>query len=137
MTTPRPSLTLAPFRVRSFLFQWPADLFTSWAFEMETVILGWYVLVHTGSVLLLTVFGSLHFLGTLGAPMFGVLGDRLGGRAMLCVMRAGYAALALILMLFALAGRLTPYQAVAVAAVAGLGCTALIAIKWRASVWGA
>ncbi|MBI2529185.1 MAG: MFS transporter [Candidatus Rokubacteria bacterium] len=120
MTTPRASLTLAPFRVRSFRFQWPADLFTSWASEMEALILGWYVLVHTGSVLLLTVFGSLHFLGTLGAPMFGVLGDRLGGRAMLCVMRAGYAALALILMLLALAGRLTPSQAFAVAAVAGL-----------------
>jgi hypothetical protein len=32
---------------------------------METVILGWYVMVQTGSVLLLTVFGSLLLLGTL------------------------------------------------------------------------
>ena len=32
-------------------FQWPADLLMSWAFEMETLILGWYVLVETGSVL--------------------------------------------------------------------------------------
>ena len=46
---------LAPFRVRSFRFQWPADLATSWAFEMETLILGWYVLTETGSVLLLTI----------------------------------------------------------------------------------
>jgi hypothetical protein len=29
---------LAPFRVRSFRFQWPA-LLTSLAFEMETVVL--------------------------------------------------------------------------------------------------
>ena len=29
--------TLAPFRIRSFRFQWPADLLTSWAFEMETL----------------------------------------------------------------------------------------------------
>jgi hypothetical protein len=55
---------------------------------MESIILGWYVMVHTGSVLLLTVFGSLQFLGTLAAPMFGVLGDRLGSRIMLCAMRA-------------------------------------------------
>ena len=46
---------------------------------METVILSWYVMVQTGSVLLLSAFASLMFLGTLAAPMFGVLGDRLGG----------------------------------------------------------
>src|SRR5437879_11764377 len=85
---------LAPFGTRSFRFQWPADLLTSWAFEMETIVLGWYVMVHTGSVLLLTAFGSLQFLGTLAAPMFGVLGDRVGARLMLCTMRAIYAGLA-------------------------------------------
>ena len=61
-------MILAAFRVRSFRFQWPADLLTSWAFEMETLILGWYVMVQTGSVLLLTLFGSAQFLGTLAAP---------------------------------------------------------------------
>jgi hypothetical protein len=49
---------LAPFRIRSFQFQWPADLLTSWAFEMETLVLGWFILVETGSVLLLTLFGA-------------------------------------------------------------------------------
>ena len=81
-------MTLAAFGVRSFRFQWPADLITSWAFEMETLILGWFVIVDTGSVLLLTVFASLQSLGTLAAPMFGVLGDALGARVMLCAMRA-------------------------------------------------
>ena len=60
---------LAPFSVRSFRFLWPADLLTSWGMEMENLILGWYVLVETGSVLLLTVFGALQYLGTLIAPM--------------------------------------------------------------------
>src|SRR5207237_10622485 len=87
-------LILAAFRVRSFRFQWPADLLTSLAFEMETVILAWYVLVQTGSVLLLTAFGSLMLLGTLVSPMFGVLGDRLGARVMLVSLRAIYALLA-------------------------------------------
>ncbi len=49
---------LAPFGVRSFRFQWPADLATSWAFEMEALILGWYVLTATGSVQQLVVFGA-------------------------------------------------------------------------------
>src|SRR5262245_31330591 len=117
---PSTPLTFASFRVRSFRFQWPADLLTSWAFEMETVILGWYVMVNTGSVLLLTVFGSLQFLGTLAAPMFGVLGDRLGGRVMLCAMRATFAGLAASLMILALSGMLTPAWVFAVAVLAGI-----------------
>ena len=85
---------LAPFQVRSFRFQWPADLLASWAFEMEGVILGWFVLVSTGSVLALAVFGSLQFLGTLVSPFFGMAGDRIGNRNVLCLMRATYLAVA-------------------------------------------
>jgi len=107
------------FRVRSFRFQLPADLVTSWAFEMESIILGWYVLVHTGSVLLLTAFASLQYLGTLAAPMFGVLGDRLGARTMLFAMRAIYAALAAIMMVLALTGQLTTVWVFALATVTG------------------
>jgi len=92
---------LAPFRIRNYRFQWPADLLTSWAFEMEALILGWYVLVETGSVLLLTVFASLGYIGTLVAPMFGVVGDRIGHRHLLAMMRTTYA-LCLILMAMAL-----------------------------------
>jgi len=32
---------LAAIRIRNYRFQWPGDLLTSWAFEMETLILGW------------------------------------------------------------------------------------------------
>jgi predicted MFS family arabinose efflux permease len=113
-------LILTAVRIRSFRFQWPADLLVSWAFEMETLILGWYVMVHTGSVLLLSAFASLQFLGTLGAPMFGVLGDRLGVRAVLCAMRATYAMLAALLMVLALAGMLTPPGVLVIAALAGI-----------------
>jgi MFS family permease len=113
-------LILAAFRIRSFRFQWPADLLTSWAFEMETLILAWYVMTQTGSVLLLTIFGSLQFLGTLAAPMFGVLGDRLGARLMLCAMRGIYVALAGLLMLLALAGWLAPAWVLVIAGLSGL-----------------
>jgi MFS family permease len=111
---------LAPFKVRSFRFQWPADLATSWAFEMETLILGWYVLVETGSVVMLTVFASLLYIGTLLAPMFGVMGDRIGHRNLLCAMRGLYAALAAILMTFAFMGIVTPALVLAITAVMGL-----------------
>src|SRR5262245_38195652 len=111
---------LAPFQIRSFRFQWPADLLTSWAFEMETLILGWYVLVETGSVLLLTVFGALGYGGTLIAPMIGVLSDRVGHRAVLATMRAVYAAVAAALMTLAFAGALSPLLVCALAAITGI-----------------
>ena len=112
--------TLAPFRMRYYRFQWPADLATSWAFEMETLILGWYVLVQTGSVLMLTLFGSLQYIGTLVAPMFGVLGDRIGHRLTLCCMRAVYTTLASTLMLFSFTGVLSPVHVFIVAALMGV-----------------
>lgn len=116
---PRAS-ALAPFRVRAFRFQWPADLATSWAFEMEQLILGWYVLVETQSVLMLTVYASLLYIGTLLAPMFGVMGDRVGNRNVLCAMRAIYAVLAVTLMTLAFTGAITPAYVLAITAVMGL-----------------
>src|SRR3954465_2720751 len=115
----RPS-ALAPFPIRNYRFQWPADLLTSWAFEMETLILGWYILVETRSVLLLTLFASLSFVGTLIAPLFGVFGDRMGERDLLAMMRATYAALACTLMALAMAGYLTPAYVFIIAAIMGL-----------------
>ncbi len=111
---------LAPFQHRSFRFQWPADLLTSWAFEMETLILGWYILAETGSVVWLTVFASLQFLGTLLAPMLGVAGDRLGHGRVLGIMRACYAVLAGCLALLALNGWLDPVAVFGIAALSGL-----------------
>jgi predicted MFS family arabinose efflux permease len=115
----RPS-ALAPFRIRNYRFQWPADLLTSWAFEMEQLILGWYVLVETGSVLMLTLYASFGFVGTLIAPMFGVVGDRIGHRDLLAMMRATYAVLATTLMILVLTGSLTPLYVFIIAILMGL-----------------
>ena len=87
---------------------------------METLILGWYVLVETGSVLLLTLFASLSYIGTLIAPMFGVVGDRIGHRDLLATMRATYAMLAATLMTLALTGHLTPLYVFVIVAIMGL-----------------
>lgn len=120
MSAPSRAQALAPFRVPSFRFQWPADLATSWAFEMETLILGWYVLVETQSVFMLTVFASLQYVGTLLAPMFGVVGDRIGHRNLLCGMRGLYATLATILMTLAFLGLVTPAIVLVITGVFGL-----------------
>lgn len=110
----------SPFAVRSFRFQWPADLATSWAFEMETLILGWYILSTTGSVQQLVVIGALAWLGSLFSPFFGVIGDRIGHRTLLCLTRGVYALLAAVLAALTLSDALRPWHVFAVAALAGL-----------------
>ena len=111
---------LQPFRIRSFRFQWPADLLASWAFEMEGIILGWFVLVSTGSVLLLALFGSLQFLGTLISPLYGMAGDRIGNRALLCLMRATYLLVALILMVLFITDNATAVAVFVLSTIIGL-----------------
>lgn len=111
---------LAPFRTRSFRFQWPADMCTAWALEMETLILGWYVLVESGSVVMLTIFGALMYVGTLLSPLLGMLGDRLGLRRVLAAMRLSYALLAGAILLLAATGTLEPMRVLSVAFVVGL-----------------
>ncbi|MGY8706243.1 MFS transporter [Bradyrhizobium sp. 18BD] len=111
---------LAPFRIRNYRFQWPSDLLTSWAFEVETLVLGWYILVETGSVLLLTILASLQYVGTLVAPVLGMVGDRIGHRDLLVVLRLAYTALASTIMALALTGHLAPLNVMIIVAIMGL-----------------
>ena len=110
---------LAAFRTPSFRFQWPADLATSLAMEMEILILGWYILVETGSVVKLTLYGALVFVGTFCAPMYGVLGDRIGHRFVLTGMRAVYVLLAGSILTLAYSGHLTPSLVLVIAGIVG------------------
>jgi predicted MFS family arabinose efflux permease len=87
---------------------------------METLILGWYVLVETGSVVMLTIFGALQFVGTLLSPMLGMLGDRLGLRNVLAGMRFCYALFSCVILLLALSGHLNPMAVLAMATLSGL-----------------
>jgi MFS family permease len=114
------SAMLAPFQVRSFRFQFPADLATSWAIEMENLVLGWYILVETGSVLALTIYWALLYIGTLLGPLFGMLGDRVGQRTVLCAMRAAYATLGVAVTVLAFAGVLRPIHVFVIAALSGV-----------------
>ena len=110
----------APFKVRSFRFQWPADLSASLAFEMEILVLGWYVLVESGSVMMLVLYGALQFFGSVLSPMFGVAGDRFGYRRLFLITRGIYTALAIVVMTFAFLGLLTPLFVIGVAALVGM-----------------
>jgi MFS family permease len=108
---------LAPFGVRSFRFQWPADLLTSWAQEMENILLAWFILVETQSVVMLTLYGALTYLGTMMAPVLGVTGQRIGNKKTYCALRAGYFVTALVTMTLAVTGLLAPVHVFLIGAV--------------------
>ena len=93
---------------------------TSWAFEMETLILGWYVLVETRSVTLLALFASLQYTGTFVGPLMGVAGDRIGHRKLLCAMRGAYTLFSSTLMVLTLTGVVSPMAVFIVAGLNGL-----------------
>ena len=110
---------LAPFTVRSFRFQWGSDMTTSAGFEMENLILGWYVLVQTGSPFLLAVVAALQYGGTLLAPGLGVVADRVSRRTLLLSIRAAYAIIAGTAAGLGIAGWLEPWHAFVIAGVGG------------------
>lgn len=111
---------LAPFSVRSYRYQWPADLAASWAFEMEVLILGWFVLVESGSVFLLVVYGSLQFVGAAISPFIGVLGDRWGYKTLFIAMRIVFVLISVVLLVLAAANLLTPLVVIALSIVVGI-----------------
>ena len=120
MSATQRASALAPFQVKSFRYQWPADLCASFAFEMEFIILSWYVLVETKSVFMLSLYVSTQHIGTLLGPILGVAGDRIGQRNMLTGMRGTYACTSATLLLCALTGILNPIIVLMVAFVTGL-----------------
>ena len=123
MTTPdspeRPN-ALAVFSIRSYRFQWPADLLISCAIEMEIPILGWFILVKTNSVVMLAIYGSLHYVGTLLSPLLGVAGDRMGCRNLLFLVRSMFTILASMILLLGMIDWLDPFLALVISGLGGL-----------------
>ena len=95
---------LESLRIRSFRYQWGADLFATWAAEMETLLLAWYVLVDTGSPFLVGLVGALRFGGLLLAPLYGVLADQVDRRRLLVALRVGQGAQAALFAALAFSG---------------------------------
>jgi hypothetical protein len=87
---------------------------------MEALILGWYVLVATGSVKQLATLAALAWLGSLFSPFLGLAGDRIGHRNVLCITRGMYALLAALLTALTLTDSLQTWHIFMVAGIAGL-----------------
>ncbi len=111
---------LAAFKIRSFRFQWTADALTTWGSEMETLILGWYILVATDSPFLVGILAALRMSGTLLAPLVGVLADRMSRKALLAFVRIGAGTSALSLLILAALDVIQPWHIFVIASISGL-----------------
>ena len=111
---------LDAFQNRSFRFQWPSDGLTIWAFEMETLVLGWYILTATDSPALVGLLGTLRFGGTLFGPIYGALTDKFNRRRLLIADRATLAVIAMGFATLALSGALEPWHAFVLAFLTGI-----------------
>ena len=86
---------------------------------METLILGWYILVATDSPFLVGVLGALRFSGTLTAPIVGVIADRMSRKIMLLMLRTGAGLSAVALLLLAAFALLEPWHVFVIAGIGG------------------
>ena len=87
---------------------------------METLILGWYILVATDSPFLVGLLGALRFSGTLTAPIVGVIADRMSRKVMLIVLRTGAGISALALLILAVTDLIQPWHVFAIASISGI-----------------
>ena len=101
---------------------------------MEALILGWYILIETGSVESLVLFASLAWLGSLVSPLFGIAGDRLGFRTLLYATRAAYAVFAGVLCLLAFTHALKPWHVFTIAALMAVVPSSIRAVRSRRRV---
>lgn len=108
------------FRIRNYRFQFLSDSCASWAFEMEILILGWFILTVTNSPFLLSLFAALTFTGSILTPFFGVWVDRFDCRSLLIGLRVTYAVLAAAIMILAFLDNIQPWQLLIISGVAGV-----------------
>jgi MFS family permease len=106
--------------VRGFRFMWLGDLALSTAEFMEILILSWYILGETESPFVLGIFAALRFTGTLLAPFFGVIVDRLGRRRLYIFGRISFVILSSSIFILTLFDFLSVIAVLIIAALVGL-----------------
>jgi hypothetical protein len=87
---------------------------------MENIMLSWFILTETHSVLWLSLYGSLQFMGTLLAPFFGIVGHHLGNKKVYSLMRLAYFSLAVSIGVLIVLGQLHPLPVFVISFLMGL-----------------
>ena len=92
------------FRYRNYRFLWSSDGIVGWSLEIEFLVLGWFILVESGSPFFVGLMGSLRYIGTLLAPLYGLIGDRYNRSRILLVIRVSFSTIAIVVLVLSLVG---------------------------------
>ncbi len=117
------SALLSSFRQRNFRFFLTAESLTRVGDQVELVVLAWVVLVETGQPFLLGIFAALRFLGTLIAPLYGVLVDRYDRRLLLVGTRLVSTTMAIAILILAAVDLVQVWHLFVLSTISGLART--------------
>lgn len=104
----------AALRRRDFRYVWSSEILHLWAYEMESLVLAWFILNDTGSPLQVGLIGATRFGGTLLAPFYGTVVDRFDRRKVQIFARSSSALLAAVLMTLVLTDLFVAWHAFAI-----------------------
>ena len=117
------SVLLSSFQQRNFRFFLTSESLTRVGDQIELVVLAWVVLVETGQPFLLGIFAALRFLGTLIAPIYGVLVDRYDRRMLLVGGRLVSATIAIVIFVLAALDLVQVWHLFVLSTISGLART--------------
>ncbi len=111
---------LRSFQVRNYRFLWASNASVRFAEQMQLLVLSWFVVNETDSLLLLGLFGALRFTGTLFGAAYGVVVDRSNRRQLLIGVRLVITTLSTAVLLLVVTDRLELWHVFALTSVGGL-----------------
>jgi len=111
---------LRSFQVRNYRFLWASSTSVRFAEQMQLLVLSWFVVTGTESLLLLGLFGALRFSGTLFGAAYGVVVDRSNRRRLLIGVRLTVCVLSTVILLLVVTDRLELWHVFVLTGVGGL-----------------
>ena len=105
---------------RNFALVWLSLVFVGIGSQMETVVLGWFILTLTDSPFLVGLATSTRIAANFLAVFAGVLADRMPRQILLAIVEFAVCSVSLVMVILILSGRLEVWQIFALTLAGGL-----------------
>ncbi len=119
-TVNRAGYPLSVFRYRNFSFVWASTTLVTMGTQMETVVLGWFILTLTDSPFLVGAISAARMSLNILALFAGAVADRVPRHRILASVEFIMAAFAGVMLLLILSGQLETWHIFLIAVIAGM-----------------
>ena len=119
-TVNRVGYPLSVFRYRNFSFVWASTTLVTMGTQMETVVLGWFILTLTDSPFLVGAISAARMSLNILALFAGAVADRVPRHRILASVEFIMAAFAGVMLLLILSGQLETWHIFLIAVIAGM-----------------